>query len=224
MIEIIKAIALDVDGTITDNKRRLCPNAIESIQNAESRGIPVIIVTGNILAFSKFLSMLLGATGGLVAENGGVIQCDGEITVLGDIKKSEKAYEYLETIYPVKKVEYSLERVSEIALYRNVSSKLIKEALKAYDVEIYDSGFAVHLTDPEVNKGTSLLKLLEKKGISSKEVLAVGDSENDLDFLKMAGVKVAVANSHPELKATADYVTEKPYGNGVKEALERFVP
>lgn len=220
---MINAIALDIDGTITDNKRRLCPNAIEAIQNAERMGIPVIIVTGNILAFSKFLSMLLGTTGGLVAENGGVIQCDDKKFVLGDIKKSKKAYKYLETIYPVQMVEHSFERVSEIALYRNVSSKLIKEALKEYDVEIYDSGFAIHLTDPEVNKGSSLLKLLKNKGIHSEEVLAVGDSENDLDFLKIAGVKVAVANAHPELKAIADYVTEKPYGNGVKEALERFL-
>ena len=81
----------------------------------------------------------------------------------------------------------------------------------------------MHLTDPEVNKGSSLIKLLRTKGIHSKEVLAVGDSENDLDFLKMVGVKVAVSNANPELKAIADYVTEKPFGNGVKEALERFV-
>ncbi len=220
---MIKAIALDVDGTITDNNRKLCPNALEAIQNVERRGIPVIIVTGNILPFSKFLSMLLGSTGGLVAENGGVIQCENEIFLLGDIKKSQKAYEYLETLYPVEKVDHSLERISEIALYRNISSKLIKEALQDYDVEIYDSGFAVHLTDPEVNKGSSLLKLLKHRGISNKEVMAVGDSENDLDMIKMAGVKVAVANAHPQLKAIADYVTEKPFGNGVKEAIERFV-
>lgn len=221
---MIKAIALDVDGTITDKKRRLCPSAIEAIQNAESRGIPVIIVTGNILAFSKFLSMLLGTTGGLVAENGGVIQCDGQEIVFGDIKKSQKAYEFVKTMYPVKKVEYSLERVSEIALYRNISSKLIKKALEDYDVEIYDSGFAVHITDPTVNKGSSLMKLLQNKDISSEEIMALGDSENDLDFLRVAGVKVAVANADPELKAIADYVTEKPYGNGVKEAMEMFLP
>lgn len=221
---MIKAVALDVDGTITDKRRRLCPSALESIKNAESSGVPVIIVTGNILAFSRFLSMLLGTTGGLVAENGGVIQFDEGETVLGDLEKCLKAYDFLKTIYPVKKVEYSLERVSEIALYRNISSKLIKNALKDYDVEIYDSGFAVHITDPKVNKGSSLIKLLQNRGISGEEVLAVGDSENDLDFLKVAGIKVAVANADPELKDLADYVTEKPYGDGVKEALERFLP
>jgi hypothetical protein len=220
---LIKAIALDIDGTITDNKRRLCPSALEAIQNAERMGIPVIIVTGNILAFTKFLSMLLGTTGGLVAENGGVIQCDGGDVVLGDIKKSQKAYEFLKTKYPVKIVEYSEKRISEVALYRTVPLKLIKKALNDYDVEIYDSGFAVHITDPKVDKGSSLLKLLQDKGINKEEVLAVGDGGNDLDFLKVAGVKVAVANADPKLKAVADYVTEKPHGDGVKEALERFL-
>jgi phosphoglycolate phosphatase len=221
---LIKAVAVDVDGTITDNRRRLCPSAIEAIQKSESNGIPVIIVTGNIMAFTKFLSMLLGTTGGLVAENGGVIKSnDGEI-VLGDIKKCQKAYEFLKTKYPVKKVEYSVERISEIALYRDVPSRLIKSTLKDFDVEIYDSGFAVHITDTHVNKGSSLLNLLHDRGIRGEEVLAVGDSENDLDFLKVAGVKVAVANAQPELKAVADYVTEKTHGNGVKEALERFLP
>lgn len=221
---MIKAVALDVDGTITDKKRRLCPSALEAIQKAESDGISVIIVTGNILTFTRFISMLLGSTGGLVAENGGVIQCNGEEIVLGDIKKSQKAYEFLKTIYPVRKVEYSAERISEIALHRDMSSKLIKKALEDFDVEIYDTGFALHLTDPNVDKGSSLLKLLHEKGVNGEEVLAVGDSENDLDFLRVAGVKVAVANADPELKAIADYVTEKSYGDGVKEALERFLP
>lgn len=90
-LKLIKAIALDVDGTITDKKRRLCSNAVEAIQNVESMGIPVIIVTGNIFAFSKFLSMLLGTTGGLVVENGGVIQCNHDKIVLGDIKKCKKS-------------------------------------------------------------------------------------------------------------------------------------
>ena len=217
-------MALDIDGTITDSKRRLCPSSLVAIDYAETQNIPVILVTGNILPFTRFTAMLLGATGGVVAENGGVILCEGKEIVLGDIRKSKAAYDYLKTRFDVEIVEHSLERVSEVALYRTVPINKIKNTLEDFDVEIYDSGFAVHITDPLVNKGSSLLKLLAKKGITGEEVLAVGDSENDLDFLKVAGVKVAVANATPKLKAIADYVTEKPHGDGVKEALERFLP
>jgi phosphoglycolate phosphatase (TIGR01487 family) len=220
----IKALALDVDGTITDDKRRLCPGALEAIRKVENQGVPVIIVTGNILCSTKTISILLGTTGGLVAENGGVIEYEGEISVLGNLEKCEKAFHHLRKIYDVKKVEYSAARVSEIALERSLPVAKVKEALKNWDIEVYDTQFALHLTDPAVNKGLSLIKVAKSMNIKPEEIMAVGDSENDLEFLEQVGWKVAVANSDPELKIKADYVTKKPYGDGVKEAVGRFLP
>jgi phosphoglycolate phosphatase len=219
----IKALALDVDGTITDQKRRLCPGALEAIRKVEDRGVPVIIVTGNILCSTKTISILLGTTGGLVAENGGVIEYGGKISVLGDLQKCERAYLHLRETYDVKKVEYSSARVSEIALERTLPVEMVKETLKNWDVEVYDTRFALHLTDPAVNKGLSLSKVAKNMGIKPLEIMGIGDSENDLEFLEAVGWKVAVANSDPELKMKADYVTKKPYGDGVEEAIGRFL-
>ncbi|MDP3066079.1 MAG: phosphoglycolate phosphatase [Methanobacteriaceae archaeon] len=219
----MKAIALDVDGTITDRKKRLCPGALEAILGVEKKGLPVIIVTGNILCSTKTISILLGTTGGLVAENGGVIQWGDEISLLGNIEKCEKAYQHLRKFHDIKKVEYSSSRVSEIALHRTLPVEKVKEALKGWDIEVYDTRFALHLTDPAVNKGTSLLKVAKNMKIKPEEIMAIGDSENDLEFLEVVGWKVAVANADPELKMNADYVTNNPYGDGVKEAIGRFV-
>ena len=69
----IDAIAVDIDGTITDNKRRLCYSAMEAIRKAEDAGVPTIIVTGNIVTYAYATLVLLGASGGVVGENGGVI-------------------------------------------------------------------------------------------------------------------------------------------------------
>jgi hypothetical protein len=90
-------------------------------------------------------------------------------------------------------------------------------------VVVYDTKFAIHLTDPSVNKGSSLEKIATDLGLKTNEILAVGDSENDIEFLKVAGVKVAVNNADEELKDIANYITEKPYGDGVAEAIERFI-
>lgn len=223
----IKAIALDIDGTITDHTRKVCISAIEAIRKAENAGIPVIIVTGNILCFTRAVSVFLGTSGGLVAENGGVILSQGQMKVLGDIRKAENAYDYLknqsETREKVERVPFSEMRVSEIALFRNISENIIKDVLNGQDVEIYDTKFALHLTDPMVNKGSSLELVAHEMGIKTKNIMAAGDSENDIDFLKVAGHKVAVANADIELKDSADYVTKKPYGDGVAEAIERFI-
>ena len=45
-----------------------------------------------------------------------------------------------------------------------------------------------------------------------------------LNFYHYVGVKVAVSNADQELKDIADYVTQKPHGNGVKEAVEKYIP
>lgn len=219
----LKAIALDVDGTITDKTRRVGINAVKAIYWAENRGIPVIIVTGNVLCSTKTISILLGTSGGLVAENGGVIEFNGKTKILGNIEKCEKAYKFLKSQHDVKKVENSDLRVSEIALTRDIPEYIIKETLKDFDVEIYDTQFAIHLTDPAVDKGSSLEMISADLGLKTDEILAIGDSENDIEFLKVAGMKVAVNNADEELKAIADYVTEQPHGDGVREAIERFL-
>jgi phosphoglycolate phosphatase (TIGR01487 family) len=219
----IKAIALDVDGTITDSTRKICINSIKAINQVEEKGIPVIIVTGNILCSTKMISILLGTTGGMVAENGGVIKYGDEQRGVGNIKECERAYEYLKTRYPVNKVEFSDQRISEVAIGRNVEEETVKSTLKDFDVKIYDSKFAIHLTDPAVDKGSSLKVLATYLNGKTEEIMAIGDGENDVEFLQVAGLKVAVNNAARELKAMADYVTHKPYGDGVAEAVSKFI-
>ena len=227
----IEAIAVDVDGTITDERRRICHSSLDILRKAEANGIPVIIATGNISHFTYAVATMIGTTGGLVCENGGVIYQDGynnnEVIVLGDISKAQRAYDFLFEKFgdemPFKMVEDSDARVSEITFYKNMDSEPLKELLKDFDVEVYDSGFALHLTDPEVNKGKGLRALADLLGYNIDNIMCIGDSENDIDFLSAGGFKVAVANACDELKEIADYVCKKGYGDGASEAIEKFV-
>jgi len=231
----IKAIAVDIDGTITDKDRKICISAIEAIRATEKINIPTIIVTGNIFFYGYATSVLIGTTGGVVAENGGVISevHSGvqKIKVLGDIKKVENAYNYLKSQiidkynnkYELNKVDDSDSRLSEIAIYRTIDENLIKEELKGFDVEVYDTQFALHITDNQINKGSSLEIIAKKQGFEMNEIMAIGDSENDIEFLANAGFKVAVANADQNLKDMADYVAINKYGDGVREAIRKFV-
>lgn len=219
----MKAIAVDIDGTITDENRKICVNAINALRKAESQGYPVILVTGNVLCAAKMVAIMLGTSGGIVSENGGYIQTRKKNQVLGDIKKSISAYEHLKSIYDIKKTEFSEIRLSEIAIIRNIDEETVKEAVKDFDVEVYDTQFAIHLTDPDVNKGKSLEIVAKDMGIELNDILAIGDSENDLEFLEVAGFKVAVANADKALKENSDYITQKPYGDGTAEAVQKFI-
>ena len=57
------------------------------------------------------------------------------------------------------------------------------------------------------NKGTLLKRMSELLGFDMAKTVAVGDYENDLVMIKMAGTGYAVANACPELKSVADRIT-----------------
>ncbi|MFR4240286.1 MAG: HAD hydrolase family protein [Butyricicoccus sp.] len=54
-------------------------------------------------------------------------------------------------------------------------------------------------------------------------VIAIGDSENDLTMLQMAGLGVAMANSEPCIREAADVITGSNTENGVAQAIHRHI-
>lgn len=73
------------------------------------------------------------------------------------------------------------------------------------------------------SKGGGLRRLLDDMGVAPEHVMAIGDGENDIEMLQLAGLGVAVGNAKPALKAVADVVVADNDHDGVAEALERFV-
>src|SRR5699024_6428411 len=59
-------------------------------------------------------------------------------------------------------------------------------------------GCNLELNAPGVTKGQALLTLAETLGFSRDQVMACGDSDNDLAMLRMAGLGVAMGNAEPE--------------------------
>lgn len=75
-----------------------------------------------------------------------------------------------------------------------------------------------------VNKGNALADTAEKAGVALKDVIAIGDSDNDRSMLLRAGLGVAVQNAEEDVKAIADYITERNCEqNAVAEVLEKFI-
>ena len=73
-----------------------------------------------------------------------------------------------------------------------------------------------------VTKATGLQTLCGRLGIDRSEVLAIGDSMNDIEMLQWAGYSVAMAHARPDIRALADYVTTGGPGAGVIEVLDRL--
>ena len=75
-----------------------------------------------------------------------------------------------------------------------------------------------------VNKGRGVRYLAQRLGIGMDEVIACGDSYNDLSMVQAAGLGVAMRNAEEDLKAAADYVTERDCDHdGIAEVVEKFI-
>lgn len=91
------------------------------------------------------------------------------------------------------------------------------------DVEIASSlPGNIELNAPGVDKGTGLLALAEYLGFTAENVMAVGDSGNDLAMIQKAGLGVAMGNAQPAVKAAANVVTDDNNHDGVAKAIEKY--
>jgi Cof subfamily protein (haloacid dehalogenase superfamily) len=81
----------------------------------------------------------------------------------------------------------------------------------------------VEVLSPEVDKGSALEFLAGHLGTPMDEVVAIGDSWNDLPFLQAAGFGIAMGSAPAELLNAADAVVADADHDGVAEALDEYV-
>ncbi|MDI6870124.1 MAG: Cof-type HAD-IIB family hydrolase [Bacillota bacterium] len=81
----------------------------------------------------------------------------------------------------------------------------------------------VEIVREGVDKWWGVLAVAERLQVSPAEIMAIGDSLNDREMIRRAGLGVAVPHAPASLQAEADYVTQADDGLGVAEAIERFV-
>lgn len=71
-------------------------------------------------------------------------------------------------------------------------------------------------------KHKAFQQLIDYHGVSAEQVIAFGDAQSDMTFLKLAGIGVAMGNASDEVKAVANLVTLPVWDDGVAEVLERM--
>ncbi len=64
----------------------------------------------------------------------------------------------------------------------------------------------IEITSSGVNKGSALREISAVTGIPLMNIMAIGDSPNDLSMFREAGVAVAVANALPDVRRAAHVV------------------
>ncbi|ABN57845.1 MULTISPECIES: phosphoglycolate phosphatase [Methanoculleus] len=229
---MLKTLVTDVDGTITDRRRRINTAAVETIRTLVDAGIEVVLASGNTVCFMDGLCKMVGTDGTIIGENGGVYRrgFSGTLRIPGDQEVCREAFKVLNDYFAGKGVElelYSAQyRFADVAFARNIDPDEARAIIRDHGlpVRVLDTGFAIHLQTPGVSKGTALVELAREMGLSPSEMMAVGDSENDIEMLEAAGIGVAVRNAPVRTLSAADWVSEEGYGDGFVEAVKKYYP
>ena len=132
------------------------------------------------------------------------------------LRKPEDVFLYSNEIYKISSSGISPKKVTELKKYFQSTGKVTAVSSFSDNVEI---------TDIRAQKGPSLAWYAEHLGISPDEVMAVGDSDNDLSMIQWDfGYTVAMGNAMDCIKEAAKYRTLDNTEDGVAVFMEQHIP
>lgn len=239
-----RLIALDMDGTLLDDDKAIPRENMEWIRKATDAGVTVCMATGR--GRNDILPYLdeLGLSTPFVAANGSEVwrgpdMLHRRVTLDADLVR--KLYELMlhyEVWFWGTGVEQSFhkhnwpsdfERLPWLKFgchteNEKILAELIEEVTAWGTLEVSNSDpHNIELNPLGIHKGDGLLQLCEIVGCTPAEAVAVGDSLNDVEMIRTAGLGVAMGNAQEAVKAVADTVTLRNGQAGVAEVIRRYV-
>jgi hydroxymethylpyrimidine pyrophosphatase-like HAD family hydrolase len=190
----LSVIALDYDGT-TARHDTMGPLVREAIASARARGIVVLLVTGRILSELRRVAGDLHFVDGVVAENGAILHFpdSGHTTMLAPPVPGVFGDALRRRGVPHRAGECLLDADA------NEAPGLLDviRSLEPPLVQLYNGGRV--MTPPQgESKATGHERMLQTIRRTPRNMLAIGDAENDHELLRLIlgeGLIVAVAGT-----------------------------
>lgn len=91
-------------------------------------------------------------------------------------------------------------------------------------VSVYRSEpFFIEIMPKNVDKASSLDRMLQSIGLEREDTICCGDGYNDISMIQYAGVGVAMGNAQPAVKEAADYITDTNDEDGLVKVMDKFM-
>lgn len=213
------ALATDYDGTIAHHGG-VDESTMEALRRLRESGRRLILVTGRELPDLLKVFPGLDVFHHVVAENGALLyrpetreeKCIGEAPPAAFVEALRQ-----------RGVPFSVGRsiVATVEPHEGAVLEVIRDLGLELHV-IFNKG-AVMVLPSGMNKGAGLKAALQELGLSTHNVVGVGDAENDHAFLSICECSAATANAIDTLKERADVVLGQGWGAGVSELIDAMV-
>ena len=247
----IRLVALDLDGTVFNDKKEITPRTLAAIHAACARGVAVLPATGRTASgIPAAFTSIPGVRYALTSNGASVVDLTTGEQLVNQPFRTEQAlkiYDLLEqgggmmSIFIGGKSYTTRANADMHATLRTHAHEIEKYSLIYHDEAERDAAWraieaacpGVELTSslprnmevnaPGVTKGSGLLALAAHLGLTRAQTMAVGDSGNDRAMIEAAGLGVAMGNATDDIRKIADVTTDDNNHDGVAAAIEKYV-
>jgi HAD superfamily hydrolase (TIGR01484 family) len=239
-----RLLALDMDGTLLTEDKRITPETKRWIHYAQQAGITVIFSTGRGIQTAGPFWDELELDSPMVLLNGAEIWAgpgrlhERNFISRDDIRKLHSLAVQAGAHfwgYCVESLTSSKGWTDEMferdwmkfGIRHNdpdVADKLRNEIASWGNLEVTrSSDINMEIAVKGVSKASGVRKVCKLLGITMDQVMAVGDQHNDLELLCAAGLGIAMGNADEAVKKAADGVTDTNERDGVAKAIQKYL-
>jgi len=214
------ALCCDYDGTLAE-AGTVSAATLGALQRLRASGCKILLVTGRILEDLQRVCNHLDLFDRVVAENGALLY--------NPATREQR-------VLAVPPPELFIQTLRERGVQPLSAGQVIVAAWQSHEIvllqTIRDLGLelqvilnkdALMVLPARVDKGSGLRAALQELNLSRRNIVGIGDAENDHALLATCEIGVAVANAVPRLKEAADFVTGHARGAGVVELIEELL-
>ncbi|MWV46922.1 HAD-IIB family hydrolase [Paenibacillus sp. HJL G12] len=239
-----KLLALDMDGTLLTSEHIISPVTSKWIQKAKDQGIHVCLSTGRSFGSALPYGEELGLTTPMITVNGSEVWRSPHdlyerslmdpklIIAMHDLAVEEDCWywaysidrmynsdEWTDGIMDGEWLKFGFHTEDDDARHR-----ILMKLQDMGGLEITNSSPHNLEVNPQgVNKAAGIQKVCGLLGLEMNEVIAVGDSMNDLAAIQAAGLGVAMGNAQQVVREAADFVTSSNDEDGIAKVIEKFI-
>ena len=260
-----KLIAIDLDGTLTNQRKEVTPRTLEALMLAQEQGLRLVIASGRpthgVLPIAEMLQ--LSRYGGfLLSYNGAEIyDCQAQkmiyrqaidLSLLPTIYQYARDYHFaVETFkdnlaiteqpddpYIQRQARINRLTITKVTDWVGEIDFPVMKCLIVGEPERLEQleqvmrpemegklnicrseSYFLEIVDKDVDKASALSRLLDYTHCKREELVAVGDSYNDISMIRFAGLGVAMANAKKIVRQHADYITRSNEDDGVADLI-----
>ncbi|KAH9761378.1 Endoribonuclease YBEY [Citrus sinensis] len=208
------------DGTLLNSQSKISLTTAKALKEALSRGLKVVVATGKAYQYSWEHKVPLIAFSG-----------DRCLTLF-----DHPLVDSLHTTYHEPKAEIipaiedllatvDIQKLIFLDTAEGVATTIRpywSEATKDRANVVQAIPDMLEIVPPGTSKGSGVKMLLDHLGVSTKEIMAIGDGENDVEMLELASLGIALSNGSEKAKAVANVIGASNDEDGVADAIYRY--